>query len=78
MSAFDALQLMLATDPRDAGCGTTFELIHAYAEIAAQGGDPEQSMPGITVHLATCGPCAEDYLALLAAVRAEAGTDGTD
>ena len=75
MSAFDALKLLLSTDPRDVGCGETFELIHAYADIAADGRDPEHSMPGITVHLATCGPCAEDYLALLAAVRAEAGTD---
>lgn len=75
MSAFDDLEQLLATDPRDAGCGETFELIHAYAEIAAQGGDPERSMPGITAHLATCGPCAADYLGLLAAVRAEAGPD---
>ncbi len=71
MSAWDALQLLLATDPRDAGCAETFELIHAYAQIAASGGDPEDSMPGITIHLATCGPCATDYLALLAAVRSE-------
>ena len=78
MSAFDALQSLLATDPRDAGCGDTFELIHAYAEIAAGGGDPEVVMPGVTIHLATCGPCAEDYLALLAAVRAEATADGRD
>ena len=78
MSAFDALRTLLATDPRDAGCGETFELIHAYAEIAARGGDPEESMPGVTIHLATCGPCAEDYLALLAAVRVEAGADGMD
>ena len=40
---------LLATDPRDVGCGETFELIHAYADIAADGRDPEQSMPGVTV-----------------------------
>lgn len=71
MNAWDALELLLATDPRDVGCAETFELIHRYAQIAAAGGDPEESMPGITIHLATCGPCAEDYLALLAAIRAE-------
>lgn len=78
MSAFDALVSLLATDPRDAGCGGTFEKIHAYATIAAQGGNPEDAMPGITIHLATCGPCAEDYLALLTAVHAEAGTTAAD
>lgn len=71
MSAWEALQTLLATDPRDAGCAETFELIHAYAQIAATGGDPEHSIPGITIHLATCGPCAADYLALLDAVRSE-------
>ncbi len=72
MSAWDALESMLATDPRDVGCDETFALIHAYAEIVASGRDPESTMPGITVHLESCGPCAEDYLGLLAALRAEA------
>ncbi len=78
MSAFEALESLLSTDPRDAGCGETFELIHAYATIAVAGGDPEESMPGVTLHLATCGPCAEDYLGLLGAVRAEGGTAPRD
>lgn len=78
MSAWDALQTLLATDPRDAGCADTFQLIHAYAEIAAAGGDPEASMPGITIHLTTCGPCASDYLSLLAAVRAEGNAAAED
>ena len=56
MSTWDALESMLATDPRDAGCDETFALIHAYAEIVASGGDPESTMPGITVHLESCGP----------------------
>jgi hypothetical protein len=72
MSAWDALGSMLETDPRDAGCAETFELIHTYAEIVVNGGDPEAAMPGITVHLESCGPCAEDYLGLLSALRAEA------
>ena len=56
MSAWEALESMLETDPRDAGCAETFELIHAYAEIVVNGGDPEAAMPGITVHLESCGP----------------------
>lgn len=72
MSAWDTLEELLATDPRDAGCSETFELIHRYAEIVVRGGDPEREMPGITAHLAACGPCAEDYQGLLQAVRDEA------
>lgn len=72
MSAWESLRSMLATDDRDAGCAETFELIHAYAQIVVDGGDPEAALPGITLHLETCGPCAEDYLGLLAALRAEA------
>ncbi len=73
MNTWDALQELLATDPRDPGCAETFELIHAYAQIVVDGGDPEATMPGITQHLATCGPCAEDYLGLLTALRQETG-----
>lgn len=72
MTAWAILEAMLATDPRDVGCAETFELIHAYAEIAVSGQDPEAEMPGITAHLATCGPCADDYRGLLQAVRDEA------
>jgi hypothetical protein len=72
MSAWTTLEALLTTDPRDAGCAETFELIHAYAEIAASGRDPEVELPGITIHLATCGPCADDYQGLLQAIRDEA------
>ena len=71
MSLYDALLEQLRTDPRDVGCAETFELIDAYAEIVLAGDDPDAKMPGITLHLAQCGPCAEDYLGLLAALRAE-------
>lgn len=73
MSTWDRLERMLSTDPRDPGCAETFALIHAYAQVVVDGGDPEVEMPGITLHLSTCGPCAEDYLGLLAALRGEAG-----
>lgn len=72
MSVWETLQTLLDTDPRDAGCAETFELIHAYAEIVVSGGDPEVQMPGVTIHLSTCGPCADDYQGLLALLRAEA------
>ncbi len=72
MSAWETLEVMLATDPRDVACAETFALIHAYAQLLVDGGDPETQMPGVAAHLATCGPCAEDYQGLLAAIRIEA------
>ena len=71
MTTWERLEQMLATDARDPGCAETLELIHAYAQVVVDGGDPEVAMPGITLHLSTSGPCAEDYLGLLAALRAE-------
>ncbi len=71
MSAWDELQTLLATDPRDAGCAETFALVHRYAEILVAGGDPEATMPGVTAHLTGCPPCAEDFQGLLAALRRE-------
>ena len=69
MDTWEALDAMLRTDERDVGCAQTFALVHRYAEIALRGGDPEAELPGISAHLAVCGPCAEDYEGLLSAVR---------
>jgi len=60
------LKTLLTTDDRDAGCDTTFELMHRYCELVIAGRDPEDELPGITVHLRTCGPCAADFQSLLA------------
>ena len=69
MSAWHALDALLITDLRDAGCDETFELVHAYAEIVLSGGEPEVETRGVAVHLARCLPCSEDYIGLLAALR---------
>jgi hypothetical protein len=37
--------------------------------VVAAGGDGEERYPGIAAHLRACGPCGEDFEALLAAVR---------
>lgn len=65
-----ALDRFLTTDPRDAGCGETQEMLHVYVELALAGEDPEKRHPGITVHLRECGPCSEDFHGLVAAVLA--------
>ncbi len=64
----EVVDAWLRTDPRDAGCQQTWELIHVYAEVVTQGGDPEVTMPGITAHLRSCPPCADDYEGLLNAL----------
>jgi hypothetical protein len=68
--ADDAVARFLTTDPRDVGCDEAWQLIHVYAELVAAGGDPEATYPGITAHLASCGPCADDFQGLLTALRA--------
>ncbi len=44
-------------------------MLHVYADLVAAGVPAEQRYPGIAAHLPACGPCGEDFEALLAAVR---------
>ena len=62
---WDSLRALLTVDPRDVGCGDTWRLIDVYAERVLAGQDPELAFPGITAHLNSCDPCAEDYRGLL-------------
>jgi hypothetical protein len=41
--------------------------------VVAAGGDAGERYPGVAAHLRACGPCGEDFEALLAAVRDAAG-----
>lgn len=68
-NVWPVLDLQLGTDPRDVGCEQTWQLIDVYAELVLEGRDPEAAYPGITTHLASCDPCAEDYRGLLEAMR---------
>jgi hypothetical protein len=66
------LDRFLLTDPQDVGCEQAMGLLHVYVEMVLS--DPEAAAkryPGIAAHLAACGPCAEDFTGLLAAVAAE-------
>lgn len=69
---WEGLRTLLAEDPRDVGCGGTWQLIDVYAELVLSGEDPERTFPGITAHLDSCDPCAEDYRGLLALMRTAA------
>lgn len=66
MSGLSKLRGFLRTDPDDAGCGYTVALLHVYVERQLASGDAGHAYPGIAAHLATCGPCREDYRGLLA------------
>lgn len=72
MNGWPALDRLLRTDPRDAGCAQAMELLHVYAELAdADPAAAGQRYPQVAAHLEACGPCAEDLQGLLAAIRAD-------
>ena len=73
MNGWSALDRFLRTDPRDVGCAQAMEMLHVYVNLVAAGEPAEQRYPGIAAHLHACGPCGEDFGALLAAVRDDAG-----
>jgi hypothetical protein len=73
MNGWPALDRFLQTDPRDVGCGEAMEMLHVYVDLVAAGSPAEQRYPGLAAHLRACGPCGEDFEALLAAVRDAAG-----
>lgn len=66
----EALDRFLTTDPRDVGCAEAMAMLHVCAELAAGGADLATQYPGIAAHLAACGPCDEDFRALLDLVLA--------
>jgi len=69
MNGWPELDRFLRTDPRDVGCAEAMEVLHVYVDLVASGAPAEQRYPGVAAHLHACGPCGEDFEALLAAVR---------
>jgi hypothetical protein len=69
MSEWSALERFLRTDPRDAGCAQTMEMLDVYVELALADAAPESRLPGIAAHLRACDPCDDDFTGLLAAAR---------
>jgi hypothetical protein len=70
MTDWTALERFLDTDPADVGCEQAMHILHAYADLLA-GADAASRYPGLTAHLAACGPCGEDFRGLLAAITRE-------
>lgn len=69
MNEPNALERFLTTDPEDPGCAKALEMLDAYVDTLLAGGDPAARFPDIAAHLRDCGPCAEDFEGLVAAVR---------
>jgi hypothetical protein len=69
MNGRAALDRFLQTDPRDVGCAEAMEALAVYVDLVSAGAPAEQRYPGIAAHLRACGPCGEDFEALLAAAR---------
>jgi hypothetical protein len=69
MNGWSALERFLDTDPQDVGCAEAMEMLHVYAELVANDTDAASLYPRVAAHLRACGPCAEDLVGLLAAVR---------
>jgi hypothetical protein len=69
MNGWRELDDFLKTDPHDVGCAEAMEMLHIYADLVAAGELAEQRYPGFAAHLHACGPCGEDFEALLAAVH---------
>lgn len=68
MSDWPDLDRFLTTDPRDVGCEQAMAILHVYVDLTRT--DPAlaaRRYPGVTAHLAACGPCNDDYQGLLAA-----------
>jgi hypothetical protein len=63
------LDRFLRTDPADVGCEQALAALHAYVDLVVAGDNPEATYPGVTAHLRSCPPCAEDYDGLLITVR---------
>lgn len=71
MSDLGRLERFLRTDPRDAGCDEALAVLHIYVDLMMTGADEAERYPGVAAHLLACGPCAEDFTGLLAAVAGE-------
>jgi len=64
------LQMILATKDEVIGCDDCFEVLDRCADLIEAGGSVEEVYPQVKAHLEDCGGCAEEFDALLTALRA--------
>ena len=71
MSGWSAFDRFVRTEPADAGCGGTMEVMDVYAELAvADRPAAEARYPGVAAHLRVCDPCTGDLDGLMTLIRA--------
>ncbi len=66
------LAQIYATTESEIGCDQLQVLLPIYAELEIAGQSPENRLPQVSVHLAQCPDCAEEYAGLLEVVALEA------
>jgi hypothetical protein len=67
MSDKPTIHDLLAADPRDCGCATTFGIIDQYVDVELSGKNVKRRFPGVDAHLRSCPACRIDHEGLLAA-----------
>lgn len=74
MTAWQALDQFLRTDPQDVGCEQAMDVLDVYVDVVVADGaeTAERRFPGVATHLRACGPCGADFDGLLAAVTGTA------
>jgi hypothetical protein len=74
VSGWGSLERFLRTDPLDAGCAETFDLLDRYVERELAHRDAAARFPGVAAHLSGCNPCVQDFEGLLAVIAAGHGS----
>jgi hypothetical protein len=65
----DDLDVLLRSEPGDAGCTAGEDILDAYVDLELAGEDPASRYPGTAIHLRGCPGCAADHDGLLEAAR---------
>lgn len=59
------------TEERELACEEVFEVIDQYAELIANGEEPEKVMPLVQHHMVICKHCREEFEMLLSMINAK-------
>lgn len=62
------------TQPIELACGDCWDLLDRFAEVMLAGERPGETLKLVEDHLHLCGPCSEEFEALLRALRGAGAT----
>lgn len=63
------VQAIVITRPVELNCDQCFEELDCFAEMVLAGKPASEAMPLVEGHLRLCGPCREEFEALLGALK---------